>query len=349
MHRMRRIVRLARWLGPWARDDARPEVEIDVFESQAGHRVRRFRPADGAKSIWIIAPGLHYEGPDDPRMERFASVLAYAGHEVWVPYLLDYLSLLIEPRAIDHYLDVVDEALRDGRNVSLFSISFGSLLALRAAASEAVRDRIERLVVFGGYAHLRQTMHFCMTGTIDGEEVAVHDPLNRPILFMHVLDHLDHGLDADAAGEVVEAWRAYMRATWGRPEMRVDDRHLEVARSFRKDLDEKQRALFDQGVGLTPGGWELIDQGLQEGDFDHLDPTPHLSEIECPVYLVHGGDDDVIPYTQALELERLLRPHTRVQVHITGLYGHTSKAVTGSSIVAELRTMLEILRILARE
>lgn len=280
-------------------------------------------------------------------MARFASVLATGGHEVWVPYIVDYLALLIQPRAIDHYIEIVEFALEDGRNVSLFSISFGSLLALRAAAHQPIARRIEELVVFGGYANLRDTMHFCLTGTIDGKKVAEHDPLNRPILFMHVLEHLEHGLDSRREIEVIEAWRSYMRATWGRAEMRVNERHLGVAMKFREGLDEAQKRLFDDGVGLNPGGWDRIEYGLEAGVYDFLDPTAHLERIRCPVHLVHGADDDVIPYTQALELERLLTEHTEVSLYLTGLYGHTSKSVAVGSLVQELRTMLQILRVLA--
>jgi fermentation-respiration switch protein FrsA (DUF1100 family) len=65
------------------------------------------------------------------------------------------------------------------------------------------------------------------------------------------------------------------------------------------------------------------------------------------VELVHGADDDVIPFEHAhLLAERL--PNADPRVHVTGLYGHTGASFGKLlALPKELATMIRVLRILA--
>ena len=65
------------------------------------------------------------------------------------------------------------------------------------------------------------------------------------------------------------------------------------------------------------------------------------------VDLVHGTDDDVVPFEQSHALASQLT-HADVRVHITGMYGHTGSQTPRLSAAAkELITMLRVLRVLA--
>src|SRR5678815_492775 len=139
---------LARWLGPWAGSHKSPAVPARD-EDLDGIRVRIYGRRD--RSTFLIAPGLHYAGPDDPRMDRFCRILAAAGHLVVAPFIPDYLAL--EPNA------------------------------------RAIRDY--KLVIFGGYADFRETVGFCLTGSVLSGRAAIRDPLNQPVVMLNLLEHLD--------------------------------------------------------------------------------------------------------------------------------------------------------------
>jgi len=99
-------------------------------------------------------------------------------------------------------------------------------------------------------------------------------------------------------------------------------------------------------AGIRPGAWSIAEPALARFDARELDPRPYLSRVRAHVELVHGADDDVIPYTQSHALAARL-PHART--HITGMYGHTG--ASGSRLAAlprELATMVRVLRVLAR-
>jgi pimeloyl-ACP methyl ester carboxylesterase len=338
--------RLARWLGPWADATRAPDVAWrDDRDTVSGVRVRVYGRA--ARETFVIAPGLHYAGPDDPRMDRFCRILANAGHLVVAPYIAGYLRLIPGTDAIADFGRVLDrvDAWDARRSVkpAVFSISFGSLLALAAAATRG--DAIGRLVVFGGYADFHATMRFCLSGDTGSGRVAVRDPLNQPVVMMNLLPHL---CDAPADREELAAgWRRYVEATWGRPEMKDPARFGAVAAELAAGVDARVRELFLVGIGAAPGAEVLAYPALDVFDARPLDPRPYLPRVTCRVDLVHGADDDVIPFEQTHALAAGLTHARSVRTHVTGLYGHTGASrPTLRSSARELRTMLRILRAL---
>ncbi|MCX5741483.1 MAG: hypothetical protein NT062_03175 [Proteobacteria bacterium] len=336
------MARLARWLGPWA-DSTRVPADIAVRDELVGElRVRVFG-AGGTRATYLVAPGLHYAGVDDPRMDRFCRILASAGGLVVAPFVPDYLALRPRGRAKRDFARVFAHLANlgspPGRKPIVFSISFGSLLALSLAATHG--DAIDRLVLFGGYADLATTLQFALTGEVLGSgRIATRDPLNQPVVLANLVDQLEDLAAADRDA-LVAHWRRYVERVWGRPEMKARDRYVAIALELAADVPPALRALFLVGIGVTPGARELAARALRAFDARELDPTPHLAAIRCRVELVHGTDDDVIPFEQSHALAAQL-PHARV--HLTGMYNHTRAMLPSPGALArELRTMGAIL------
>lgn len=326
---------LGRWLGPWTnahvvpRDVERREVLVDALTSNdrsfSAFVYRRGARAQHVGSL-LLVPGLHYLGPLDPRMDRFARILAAAGIFVLAPRLPDFTSMILDPRVFDDTLRAWKtlESLPDrpsGRP-GVFSISFGSLPTLWLASASPVASSIGSVIVFGGYADFDDTLRFC----IGGRKGASHDPLNRPVVFMNLMPFLD-GRPEDPT-ELFAALRSYVQATWGKPEMKVDGRWQSVARDVAKSLPSSLLPLFFAATGVEGDTRSLVDSALVRaaGSFSWLDPKPFLGRVRCPVDLIHGADDDVIPYEHAFAIARGLAPNVLRGVHVTGLYGHTHKA-----------------------
>ncbi len=140
---------------------------------------------------------------------------------------------------------------------------------------------------------------------------------------------------------LIEGWRRYVKATWGRPELKVGTEFIAIAESIAPDLPQAIRELFLIGVGARPGAAPLALEALSRFDDRDLDPRPYLPRLRCRVDLVHGIDDDVIPYEHSHALHALL-PTSRV--HVTGMYGHTGASKPGLPTAAkELATMLRVL------
>lgn len=356
--------RLARWLGPWADEASGPEVrrEVVAIAGAIEFEAWLYHPATRQRGAYLIAPGLHYAGPADPRMDRFCRVLAAAGFVVLAPFLPDYTALRVAPACFGD-LEASFEALLDRPEIGpdqrpgVFSISFGSLPALRLAARARRANRVGGLIVFGGYASWHDTIQFCLSGRIGGVLHGTRDPLNQPVVFMNLIDAVAEltGVAAHDRPPLLEAWRAYVQATWGQQEMKQPGRFEAVAHAHGEALPSAIREVFLIGCGAIPGGAELAARALAGAPARSmfLDPGPYLDQIRCPVHFVHGIDDDVIPYVESQKLGAAMAGHARATVHLTGLYGHTSQAAGGrgrgaGALGRELRTMTRILRAFVR-
>lgn len=336
---MKTTLTLARWLGPWADPTRAPDVAITDDEVD-GMRVRRFAPRRGPiRRVFLIAQGLHYAGADDPRLDRFCRILARAGHLVIAPYLPAYLALTPSDQAKRELAAAFHALPRwTDRKPVVFSISFGSLLAFALAAAHP--EGIERLVVFGGYADFREMMRFCLTGEIEGGREGTRDPLNQPVVLMNLL-HLIECADREA---LLEGWRQFVVSTWGRPELKTDRRFVPIAERIAAGLPASVRDQFLIGTGVLPGAAALGLEALARFDDRELDPRPYLPRVRCRVDLVHGIDDDVVPYEHAHALAARL-PDARV--HLTGMYGHSgvsrpSLAMAGREVATLVRVLLAL-------
>jgi hypothetical protein len=254
------IARLAAWLGPWAgtrvpKSTTRTPIVIGDARPTRAY-VYRPRRAHG---VYLVAPGLHYPGPDDPRMDRFCRVLANAGHVVVAPFLSDFLALRIAEtttadlaRAFDHACAIAEAERLEGPAV--FSISFGSRPAIELCASEA-GARATKLVLFGGFCDFDATVRFAVTGRASSEGASIHvphDPLNAPVVFLNLLAfHDDDALDKPL---LARAMREMVQSTWGRPELKIGDRRAEHASKIvaALSLSTAEREFFLRDARVDP-------------------------------------------------------------------------------------------------
>ena len=108
--------------------------------------------------------------------------------------------------------------------------------------------------------------------------------------------------------------------------MQEPEKYLAVARQLSEEAEPEWRELFEVGTTQRPGGVPLLEQALDSWKGQRsvwLDPGPRLRQVACPVYLVHGREDVVIPWTEAAELEAMLPDRVHAGTWVTGFYDHT--------------------------
>ena len=350
MQRQLALATLLHWLGPWtASERVPPGIERERWTID-GLETYLYRPPRPAIGTYVIAPGLHFLGPDDPRLDRFCRVLARAGFVVVAPFLPAFTKLTVAPSAADDQERVTRATLArfPEHRPTLFSISFGSWPALETAAR--LGDAVDGVIAFGGYASFEAAVRFCIDGvmrTPAGDVQLARDPLNQPALFLNVLPHIDADGDTSA---LEAAWREMARRTWGRMELKQPGRLEPFARELAPSVPEPQRELFLIGCGVVPGAAELVESALRRaGDaFRFASPEPAIARLTCPVVVCHGQGDDVIPWSEALVLASLLERRVATRLLVTGLYGHTgAEKPTPTLLAKEALTMLALARTLA--
>lgn len=363
------LAQLLWWLGPWqgrapegvAREShvLRAGAASGRLADEAGRvpgvrelRTYVYRPVGTPLGAYLVAPGLHFDGPDDPRLDRFCRILAHAGFVVAAPRLPGYLDLSVDPSVADD-LELVGRALAswlpEPEKITVFSISFGSWPALEFAARAP--DLVDAVVLFGGFASLGAAFRYCVRGELElpsGTVAGPRDPLNSAALFLNLLPFLDEpGADDPALGA---ALRALCYRTWGKMELKAPGRLLPHALAVADTLPGELRPLFLMCAGVHAGTHDLAEAALPQAmaALSFAEPDEAIRALSRPVVICHGRDDDVIPYTEAHRLREKLAKNVAVRVLLTGLFGHTAVERVGPTAVArEASTLLQIARTLA--
>lgn len=303
----------------------------------------------------MVAPGLQPNGADEPRLDRFARVLAGAGIPTVVPALPDFMCLRVRPSVVSDFATVLERALSHlpDATAHLLAISFGSLPALRVASNPRFASALGGIFVFGGYADLHDVMRFVLAG---GER---SDPLDRCVLFANLLEWMPRSVDDPAA--VRQAWVEFARTTWGNPSMREPQRYAAVARGLAQPLspDDAHTVLLGCGIERDREGEALCAAALEtlgaeaEALAHSIDPRADLDGLRAPVTLAHGRDDDVIPWQHSQQLADAIGRRVPTQTHLTGLYDHAQGAGAGlwsrpRAVASEAWTLLRLLEALGR-
>jgi pimeloyl-ACP methyl ester carboxylesterase len=302
-----------------------------VRSSSALDKAYLYTPEGRApRGAYLVAPGLHYQGPDDPRLDRFCRALAASGLLVLAPFLAEFLRLRLAPRTADDLAAAFDELERTAAPYALpppaiFSISFGSMPGIEIAARPSHRDRVGTLVVFGGFVDFEATVRFAVTGMIErrGHRYEMpRDPLNGPAVFVNMLPFID--VPGDPA--VLEAaWMEMAVATWGRQELKGPGARAPFAHAIAAKLPPEQRTLFLMGCHLAPGAADKLEEGFASmgNAFAFVDPRAHLAEVRAPVVVIHGRNDDVIPWFESEKIVEALPPEHPHRFIVTGMASHT--------------------------
>jgi pimeloyl-ACP methyl ester carboxylesterase len=334
-----RLAHFLYWLGPWAPRARGPRrvVRREVSFGARGEGSRLYLPQDSAiGGAWLISPGLHIEGARDPRMDRLARIMAAAGYVVLLPAIPDLNDLRLRPSVVEDLCRAFDLLAERPETpgespVGILSVSIGSMAALRLASSPAYATRISRLVCVGGYASAQGLLRALLGHEGGGGSERRWDPLNQPVVFLTVLEHL--GVPIRDAEALSGAWKRYMHLTWPRVELKSPDStaHIPLARELATALCPEDRELFLIGCGALPGGQSLAQSAVDRaGDYyDFLDATSQAGLVKAPVHLVHGVHDQVIPFSNLAALEAAI-PGARA--YPLRFFAHGSPAVARSTL-----------------
>jgi dienelactone hydrolase len=237
---------------------------------------------------------------------------------------------MIEDAAV--WLSDQPRLARDGR-VGLVGISFAGGLSIVAAGRPALRDRAAFVFSFGGHSDFQRVLRFLCTGMEPapprpGDHSAPSAERYRRPHDYGVVIVLLGGADRVVPAAQVEPLRAailtFLRASHydlidGRKAAaafaearRMADALPEPARTLMRQVNE--RDVDHLGATMRP----LIDQASHSPALSpDRSPAP-----TCPVYILHGTDDNVVPAVESQWLGRYLEGRTRTRTLLTRIITH---------------------------
>jgi pimeloyl-ACP methyl ester carboxylesterase len=256
-------------------------------------------PAQGAKAALVLVPGVAPSGKDDPRLVAFATTLARAKFRVLVPDLVNLRASKVRPgdaRAISDAARWLDADAPELKPLGIVAVSYAVGPAVASLFEADTRDRVEFLLLIGGYYDLTQVVTFFTTGRYrerDDRRWRRRTPNNygKWVFLESNLDRLGDRND-----------QALLRTI---KDERIRKPGADVS-EFVAGLKPDGRAVFDlidnKDPARVPGLIARLPQSLRK-DFDALDLSARdLSGLTQRFFLVHGRDDPIIPETESRRL-----------------------------------------------
>lgn len=258
-------------------------------------------PAAGSPTrAVIIVPGISELGCYHPNLMALSRFLANAGFLVLTPDVVAFREFRITAQPIEEVLlwyrqlRTLDEASQV-RQLGLGGVSFSGTLALIAAARPEIRDSVGFVMGIGCYNDLHRLSQEWFRPAPPGASVQKDTyPTRFYAKWVMMLAARDL-IVAEREREFLQ--RVLIALLLEKP-----------APPVPPDLSPQGRRWY--GLAVAPQDQsdpELaseIEQYLTPSLLVQLDPRPVMAEIRCPVFLVHGDFDDLIPAEESRHLSQ---------------------------------------------
>ncbi len=311
---------LYRFMNETAKGDGagEPLSVREVVIERGGRRVsaRVYQPTGDYDRVLVVAHGVHFGGYDEPRLVHFSKRLAGLGHVVITPDIQDLKNYRIHARALEDIEQVTKWALddsgfvdpSDGGRVGLLGTSFAGGLCVSAAGSKELKDRLDFVFSFGGHADLKRTMKYLVTGDLpDGGKLPRHI-YGQAVILSRFAHRLVPFKDVEP---LKQALNHYLREEWKSVREKAANLNPEARRLVMLCLERKTEEL---GPILEP----LVKTETTPSALSPIRSAPP----SCPVFLLHGSVDNVIPPSEATALERWASKSTETTALISPLITH---------------------------
>jgi pimeloyl-ACP methyl ester carboxylesterase len=290
-----------------------------------------YRPANAwPNSAVVLVPGISELGCYHPRLVALARFLADRGLLVITPDIQAFREFQISAEPIEQVLFWYDqigavEGSEEIQKAGLAGISFSGTLALMAAARPEICNRVGFIAGIGSYYSLTRC-----TGNwfAPQPKAAANDTYpTRWIVMLSALNMVVSPKDRIFLHDVLNNLLLQKKVPPAGPDITA-----EGLRWYR--------------LATLLGGWadeELarkIEDYLVSRIYPQLDPNDALDRVRCPVFLIHGAYDDLIPPRESMQLHRHI---DRSYLLISPFLTHTYPTDTALSPIQKAKAAIETL------
>jgi pimeloyl-ACP methyl ester carboxylesterase len=284
-----------------------------------------YRSTASPRGAVVVVPGLTPDGKDDARLVAFAKSLARAQFLVLVPDIANTRSLKVSAGDSAFIADAIDELAQraaggGGRSVGLVAISYAVGPALLAASQMPAGRHVRFIVAIGGYYDIEAAIGFVTTGYYraadgSGQRLAPNEG-GKWVFVRSNADRVADPADRDRLHRIAERRLANPAAGIGDLTARLGPDGHAVYDLVSNSDPARVPAL----IGRLPGA---IREQLRRLDLKGRD----FRAVAGPVFLVHGRDDAIIPYTESVKLAEALGP--RADLTILDHFAHVDAGDIG--------------------
>jgi pimeloyl-ACP methyl ester carboxylesterase len=284
-----------------------------------------YRSSQPPRGAVVVVPGLTPDGKDDARLVALAKSLARAQFLVLVPDIASTRALKVSAADGAFIADAIEELAQHVAgggepSVGLVAISYAVGPALLAASQTPAGRHVRFIVAIGGYYDIEAAIGFVTTGFYrapDGSwQHAAPNEWGKWVFVRGNADRVGDPADRDRLRRIAERRMASPAAEIG---------------DLAARLGPDGRAVYDLVVNSDPARVPVligqlpaaIREELRRLDLKGRD----FGRIAGPVFLIHGRDDAIIPFSESLKLAAALGP--RADLTILDHFAHVDAGDIG--------------------
>jgi pimeloyl-ACP methyl ester carboxylesterase len=255
----------------------------------------------------VLVPGVVPAGKDDVRLVAMAKTLARLRFAVLVPDIEGLRHYQVRGRDVEAVADAFryissQPALAPQGRIGIAGFSYGAGPVLLAALEPDIQQQVRFILTMGGYHDVHNLVTYFTTGHYH-DETSGHshyrpaNPYAARVFALSNADLLERPAD-----------RAWLRDNVMEIADRDDTTRLATVPELAQDTQALLELLKNREPERVP---ELIQQLSPRirAELAEINPAIHdLSGLQAQVILVHGRNDDIIPYTESVALAQRLPP-----------------------------------------
>ena len=291
----------------------------------------------------VVVHGMHELGINEPRLVSFARSLAASGFFVMTPLVPGIADYRVEAKSAD-LIGTAAQSFAQQLNVpkvGVLAISFSGGLALVAASEQDYAPSIAWVASVGGYYDLAHVIRFFADGEAvrpDGtvEHLSPHE--YGPLIVVY--DEPQDFFSAHDAPFAREALKLLLAGN-GKASETATEKMSPAGQQIMQEIYHKHREALAPNI--------LAELDKRRDELAAASPAGRLRFVQCPVLLLHGSDDTIIPATEILWLERDVPKENLVSALVSPAIGHVeigSKVSLGEklALVNWMAAMIRVAR-----
>ncbi|MEE9166526.1 MAG: hypothetical protein V3U24_03555 [Candidatus Neomarinimicrobiota bacterium] len=295
----------------------RPEGVTETDEFYQGPNgenvpVKIFNSRNPSRHTLIIYPGASPMAEAHPALRAVGEAMAGADFQVFIPRIPPFKDISLSEEGIEWIVHFYEWLLRSkslsGDKITMSGISFSGALGLKASLDKRVQARPPRSIfVYSTYYSMETYLRFLATGEMraNGEKrrVQPHE-WGLVVLFYNYLRRVDVGYNTSNVQRILQ--------------LCVQDL-MDDVEEHTKRISGKERELVDgilharasqEIVRITNLFWEQF-----KSELESLSPKTWCDKIVTRVFIMHGAEDSMTPFTESIRLADALNNSSLLITH----------------------------------
>ena len=288
--------------------------------------VKIIAPQKQGKKVVILYPGASPTAEDHPKMVMLGRLLAQVGFRVYIPRIpplknLDISEINVQWFAHFYQWILVIEKV-DPHQTIMAGISYGGGIMLRTLLN--IKDQVslpKTFLTYGTYSDAESTMKFLLTGEISLKgktyQILPHE-WGLTVLFHNYLKNLDTDWDTSGLQRAIQ--------------LQIQDKSDERDRQVNKLLKFQKNIFYSIIEGNPTSEVKELAQVIIKNEQEilkRLSPKYWAKDIQEKIFILHGSNDSMIPFTESIQLAGDL-PNS--ELFISYLYEHSEFSTKGGHL-----------------